>query len=223
MAQRADSLCHRSFAKCSRLSSAQRIAIYSGGVYRRWPDPGKLFALLVQAVISSPVMPCRPPAFTVFERAFHDFGLPDAIRTDNGVPFASPHALCGLSKLSVWWLGLGIRLERITPGHPEQNGRHERMHLTLKLEASKPPAANVLQPQGRFDDFVTRYNQERPHQALDMRRTRSDPETGHDQHSGKSSAKVESWMLHSNRTKFAPNESCGALEDVRPTLLGSGS
>jgi putative transposase len=107
-------------------------------------------------------------AFGVFERAFQEFGLPEGIRTDNGVPFASAHALYGLSKLSVWWLRLGIQLERITPGHPEQNGRHERMHLTLKTEATKPAAANVLQQQGRFDVFVRRYNQERPHQALDM-------------------------------------------------------
>ena len=107
-------------------------------------------------------------AFGVFERAFQDFGLPDAIRTDNGVPFASAHALYGLSKLAVWWLRLGIRLERIAPGHPEQNGRHERMHLTLKNEATRPASANVLQQQGRFDTFVHRYNAERPHQALDM-------------------------------------------------------
>ena len=107
-------------------------------------------------------------AFGVFERAFQEFGLPEGIRTDNGVPFASAQALYGLSKLSVWWLRLGIHLERITPGHPEQNGRHERMHLTLKTEATKPAAANVLQQQGRFDAFVRRYNQERPHQALDM-------------------------------------------------------
>jgi putative transposase len=108
-------------------------------------------------------------AFGVFERAFQDFGLPRAIRTDNGVPFASAHALYGLSKLSVWWLRLGIQLERITPGHPEQNGRHERMHLTLKTEATRPAAANVLQQQGRFDTFVHRYNHERPHQALEMK------------------------------------------------------
>jgi putative transposase len=108
-------------------------------------------------------------AFGVFERAFQDFGLPQAIRTDNGVPFASAHALYGLSKLAVWWLRLGIQLERITPGHPEQNGRHERMHLTLKTEATRPAAANVLQQQGRFDTFVHRYNHERPHQALDMK------------------------------------------------------
>jgi len=83
-------------------------------------------------------------AFSVFERAFEDFGLPEAIRTDNGVPFASAHALYGLSKLAVWWLRLGIRLERIAPGHPEQNGRHERMHLTLKTEATRPAAPQRL-------------------------------------------------------------------------------
>ena len=108
-------------------------------------------------------------AFSVFERVFQEFGLPTAIRTDNGVPFASPSALYGLSKLSVWWLRLGIRIERIKPGHPEQNGRHERMHLTLKTEATKPAAANALQQQARFVTFLARYNHERPHQALDMR------------------------------------------------------
>ena len=108
-------------------------------------------------------------AFIVFERVFKEFGLPAAIRTDNGVPFASPYALYGLSKLSVWWLRLGITIERIKPGHPEQNGRHERMHLTLKKEATKPAAANVLQQQARFDAFVEQYNQERPHQALNMK------------------------------------------------------
>jgi putative transposase len=108
-------------------------------------------------------------AFPVFERAFKDFGMPQTIRTDNGVPFATAHALYGLSKLAVWWLRLGIQIERIKPGHPEQNGRHERMHLTLKTEATKPAAANVLQQQARFDAFIERYNQERPHQALGMK------------------------------------------------------
>jgi putative transposase len=107
-------------------------------------------------------------AFTVFERAFQEHGLPDAIRTDNGVPFASAHALYGLSKLAVWWLRLGIGLERIAPGHPEQNGRHERLHLTLKTDATRPPSANVLQQQARFDTFVHQFNHERPHQALEM-------------------------------------------------------
>src|SRR5258707_5835427 len=108
-------------------------------------------------------------AFTAFDRAFAEFGLPRAIRTDNGVPFAGPTALYRLSKLAVWWLRLGIQIERIQPGHPQQNGRHERMHRTLKMEATKPAAANVLQQQARFDAFVTRYNQERPHHALGMR------------------------------------------------------
>ena len=108
-------------------------------------------------------------AFTVFERVFKEYGLPDAIRTDNGVPFASSKAMFGLSRLSVWWLRLGINLERIKPGHPQQNGRHERMHLTLKKEATKPASYNFLQQQERFDRFAGVYNNERPHQALDGR------------------------------------------------------
>src|SRR5207244_5150594 len=108
-------------------------------------------------------------AFTVFERVFKEFGLPQAIRTDNGVPFASPHALFVLSKLSVWWLRLGIHIERIQPGRPQQNGRHERMHLTLKKETTKPAAQNFLQQQAKFDDFLECYNHERPHQALAMK------------------------------------------------------
>jgi transposase InsO family protein len=108
-------------------------------------------------------------AFIVFERVFKEFGLPAAIRTDNGVPFASGHALYALSKLAVWWLRLGIVLERIKPGHPEQNSRHERMHLTLKQQATSQPPQNLLQQQARFDAFVRQYNEERPHQALDMR------------------------------------------------------
>ena len=105
-------------------------------------------------------------AFPVFERTFKEFGLPTAIRTDNGVPFSVPHALFGLSRLSVWWLRLGIRVERIKPGHPQQNGRHERMHLTLKKEATNPPGYNFLQQQAVFEDFVEGYNHDRPHQAL---------------------------------------------------------
>lgn len=105
-------------------------------------------------------------AFPVFERVFREFGLPAAIRTDNGVPFSSPHALFGLSRLSVWWLRLEINIERIKPGRPQQNGRHERMHLTLKKEATKPASYNFLQQQGRFDEFIEGYNNDRPHQAL---------------------------------------------------------
>jgi len=105
-------------------------------------------------------------AFNVFERVFKDFGLPRAIRTDHGIPFASPNALFGLSKLSIWWLRLGIKIQRIKPGHPQDNGRHERMHLTLKKEATKPASFNFLQQQERFDRFIEVYNNERPHQAL---------------------------------------------------------
>ena len=76
--------------------------------------------------------------------------------------------LFGLSKLSVWWLRLGIRIERIKPGNPQQNGRHERMHLTLKLETTRPAAETMLRQQAHFDDFIACYNTERPHQALDM-------------------------------------------------------
>jgi transposase InsO family protein len=108
-------------------------------------------------------------AVTAFERLFAERGLPLAIRSDNGVPFASPNALFGLSKLSVWWLRLGISIERIKPGRPQQNGRHERMHLTLKKEATRPPGMNSLQQQARFDDFLHEFNTERPHEALAMK------------------------------------------------------
>src|ERR1700733_15663013 len=108
-------------------------------------------------------------AFTVFERAFKDFGLPLSIRTDNGIPFASPSAFFGLSRLSVWWLRLGISIERIKPGNPQQNGRHEGMHLTLKKEATRPAGANILQQQAKIDAFMEEFNHERPHEALDMK------------------------------------------------------
>jgi transposase InsO family protein len=108
-------------------------------------------------------------AFTAFERLFQERGLPAAIRSDNGVPFASPNSLFNLSKLSVWWLRLGIGIERIKPGNPQQNGRHERMHLTLKKEATRPPGMNSLQQQAKFDAFVEEFNTERPHEALAMK------------------------------------------------------
>ena len=108
-------------------------------------------------------------AFTAFERLFRDRGLPAAIRSDNGVPFASANALFNLSKLAVWWLRLGIQIERIEPGCPQQNGRHERMHLTLKKEATRPPGMNSLQQQAKFDSFVNEFNTERPHEALNMK------------------------------------------------------
>ena len=105
----------------------------------------------------------------MFERLFKERGLPANIRSDNGVPFASAHALFNLSKLAVWWLRLGIGIERIQPGHPQQNGRHERMHLTLKKEATKPAAGNFLQQQARFEQFIEVFNNERPHEALEMK------------------------------------------------------
>lgn len=105
-------------------------------------------------------------AFAAFEAVFKDYGLPDAIRSDNGLPFASPNSLYGLSKLSVWWLRLGINIERIKPGNPQQNGRHERMHRTLKQETAKPAAFNLLQQQSKFDKFIQVYNYERPHQGI---------------------------------------------------------
>jgi len=101
----------------------------------------------------------------VFERIFREYGLPLAIRTDNGPPFASVGA-GGLSPLSAWWIKLGISPERILPGHPEQNGRHERMHRTLKGETMKPPAATPKAQQQRCDAFQREYNNLRPHQAL---------------------------------------------------------
>jgi len=108
-------------------------------------------------------------AFYGFERAFRDFGPPRAIRTDIGVPFSSPMSLFNLSKLSVWWLRLGIAIERIKPGQPRQNGCHERMHLTPKKEEARPAGDNRLQRQGKFDDFIEIYNNERPHQGIDMK------------------------------------------------------
>jgi len=101
----------------------------------------------------------------VFERIFREYGLPLAIRTDNGPPFASVGA-GGLSPLSAWWVKIGIMPERIDPGHPEQNGRHERMHRTLKQETMKPPAATPQAQQQAFDSFRKEYNYVRPHEAL---------------------------------------------------------
>lgn len=100
-----------------------------------------------------------------FEWVFREYGLPEAIRTDNGVPFASV-GLGGLSRLSVWFVKLGIRPERIEPGHPEQNGRHERLHRSLKEVTTSPPRGNMEEQQRAFDEFMDEYNLERPHEAL---------------------------------------------------------
>ena len=103
----------------------------------------------------------------IFEAVFREYGLPEAIRTDNGAPFAS-RAVGGISRLSVWWMKLGIVPERIEAGHPEQNGRHERMHRTLKQETATPPARNRREQQRVMDKFREEYNQVRPHEALGM-------------------------------------------------------
>jgi len=128
-------------------------------------DHASRFLLLCEALESTR----EDSAITAFEQLFLERGLPASIRSDNGVPFASPNALFNLSKLSVWWLRLGIAIERIKPGQPQQNGRHERMHLTLKQQATRPPGMNSLQQQARFDDFVREFNTERPHEALAMK------------------------------------------------------
>jgi putative transposase len=104
----------------------------------------------------------------IFEATFREYGMPDAIRTDNGPPFATT-GLGGLSRLSVWWLRLGIKPQRIEPGEPQQNGRHERMHLTLKQQTAQPPAQTLRAQQRRFDAFCQEYNYERPHEALGMK------------------------------------------------------
>ena len=128
-------------------------------------DHASRFLLTCEALESNREM----PVIESFERLFRERGLPTAIRSDNGLPFASPNGLYTLSKLSVWWLRLGIAIERITPGQPQQNGRHERMHLTLKREATRPPGMNIFQQQERFDRFVREFNEERPHEALAMK------------------------------------------------------
>ncbi len=105
----------------------------------------------------------------VFESLFREYGLPHAMLTDNGSPFASFNGLARLSRLSVWWIKLGIRPVLTQPGHPEQNGRHERMHRTLKAETTRPPAADAAGQQNRFEEFRRVYNEQRPHEALEQR------------------------------------------------------
>ncbi len=112
--------------------------------------------------------PSHSPVKQAFKRLFREYGLPELIRSDNGSPFASV-ALGRLSRLSVWWIRMGIMPELIEPGCPQQNGRHERMHRTLKYETTMPPAANLKKQQLVFNDFRNDFNYERPHEALGMR------------------------------------------------------
>jgi transposase InsO family protein len=114
------------------------------------------------------VAPTSAGAFAVFRRAFREYGLPTSIRSDNGEPFAAP-SLGRLSRLSVWWIRLGIRPELIDPASPYQNGAHERMHRTLKTETTRPPAADLSRQQRRFTRFRQIYNDDRPHEALAQR------------------------------------------------------
>ncbi|MDQ1309741.1 MAG: putative transposase [Pseudomonadota bacterium] len=137
----------------------------------RTEDGQRCDPLTVADACSRFVLCCRivaPTSLGVrpwFERTFRTYGLPRALRTDNGSPFASTGP-GRLSRLAVWWLKLGIRLDRIDPGHPEQNGRHERFHLTLQTEATVPPAASPRQQQRRFDRLRQEFNDVRPHEAL---------------------------------------------------------
>ena len=121
------------------------------------------YLLACQGLLSTAIVGTRP----TFLRLFQEYGLPWIIRTDNGVPFATT-ALGRLSTLSVWWIRLGILPELIAPASPQQNGRHERMHRTLKAEATRPPSANLQAQQVRFNRFRHEYNDERPHEALDQ-------------------------------------------------------
>jgi transposase InsO family protein len=128
-------------------------------------DHASRYLLLCEALESTR----EAPVMEAFQQLFRERGLPSAIRSDNGLPFASPNGLYNLSRLSVWWLRLGIAIERIRPGRPQQNGRHERMHLTLKQETTRPPGMNGLQQQAKFDAFMREFNVERPHEALAMK------------------------------------------------------
>ncbi len=121
------------------------------------------YLLGCQALVSTAVQEAKP----VFTRLFKEFGLPKRIRTDNGVPFAT-NTLARLSRLSAWWVRLGVLPELIEPGKPQQNGRHERMHRTLKAETTRPSAGSLAAQQRKFNRFRQEFNHERPHEALDL-------------------------------------------------------
>ena len=130
------------------------------------------YPLTISDIHSRYLLQCKALESTVYtdakawmEYTFREYGLPENIRSDNGPPFSSM-AAGGISQLSKWWIQLGIRPQRIKPGHPQQNGRHERMHKTLKQETTKPPAYNERSQQARFDDFKSEFNHERSHEAL---------------------------------------------------------
>jgi putative transposase len=126
-------------------------------------DQHTRFLLTCHGLLSTQTVTARP----IFERTFREYGLPRAIRTDNGVPFAT-QALHGLSYLNVWWMRLGIQHQRILPGRPDQNGAHERMHRTLKRHVTRPVRRNVTGQQDAFDEFRSEYNTVRPHEWLNQ-------------------------------------------------------
>jgi transposase InsO family protein len=124
-------------------------------------DQHTRYLLGCQGLLSTQGQGVRP----IFDRLFHEYGLPGAIRTDNGVPFATT-GIHGLSQLNVWWIRLGIQHQRILPASPQQNGAHERMHRTLKAETARPPQGHLTAQQRAFNRFRLLYNDERPHQFL---------------------------------------------------------
>jgi transposase InsO family protein len=142
----------------------------------RTGDGTTVYPLTVMDAASRFLLACVPfrapegePTRKTFERLFRAYGLPKAIRCDNGEPFIAARAPAGLSRLSAWWVKLGIRVERIDPGKPQQNGRHERMHLTLKIDTALPPKATFRAQAFAFSRFRRLYNQLRPHEALAMK------------------------------------------------------
>ena len=135
---------------------------------RRWCYPLTLIDSCSRYVLACDGLRSTQTATTraVLERAFREYGLPERIRSDNGVPFAAAWAAARISMLSVWWVRLGIIPELIEPGRPAQNGRHERFHRTLKRETAQPPATTLRTQQQRFDEFRVEFNTQRPHEAL---------------------------------------------------------
>jgi hypothetical protein len=133
-------------------------------IHAHVPDGYSRFLLECHGLTDTSVAGAKP----VFQRLFQKYGLPQFIRSDNGVPFAT-NTLARLSRLSAWWVRMGVMPQLIEPGNPQQNGRHERMHRTLKAEATRPPAAAMRSQQIKFDNFRREFNTERPHEALDQR------------------------------------------------------
>lgn len=160
---------HQPFQHCDR-SNRVWSADFKGEFRlgnRRWCYP-----LTITDNFSRYLLACRGLPGTGYagvrpwwEWVFREYGLPEAIRTDNGAPFAT-QALGGISQLSKWWIQLGIKPERIRPGRPSQNGRHERMHRSLKAATAVPPSQTLVLQQRRFDGFVREYNEDRSHEAL---------------------------------------------------------